>query len=285
MADVAAAPVVDAPVQVPVQAPAQEAPGVVETPSAPQAPEAPKDGWDALPEEVRRTADPYVKPLKEKLSEYEKKIESAKGSEDKAMALDRLVQDKDFQSYWAKRMQTPQEAQLERQAPYTPEEYQAAYDRALQGDLSAMNGLQEKLVESVLAKRVSPAIGQLQNKAREIELSFELNELLSRHPDARELDSFGFLEPALHYFTDKQGKPMEFAYVKAKEAYDKAIGHYKAKEAKEIQDKRNGVTERPGIVTGDQGIQYLDSPEAVLKAQIIGNMKGEKVQYRLRPRK
>lgn len=278
MLDTATAPPVETP---PVQAPVQE-------PSAPAPAPASSDSWETLPEEVRRSAEPYVKPLKEKISAYEKEIESAKGSQEKAVALDRLVQDKDFQKYWQKRMQGPsgeQDAPTGQTLPYTPEEYQSAYDKSLQGDPSAMTSLQERVVESVLSKKVAPALGQLQSKAREIELSFELNELLNRHPDARDLDKYGFLEPALHYYTDKQGRPMEFAYSKAKEAYDKAIGDYKVRESREIQDKKAGVTERPGIVTADQGVQYLDSPEAVLRAQVIANMKGEKVQYRLRPKK
>lgn len=266
----------------------QEAPVVA--PSVPEVapsvtPPAP-DSWEALPEDVRRSAEPYVKPLKEKLTAYEKEIESSKGAHEKAVALDRLVQDRDFQEYWQKRQNPQRDAPAKTQTlPYTSEEYQAAYDRSLSGDHAGMAELQKRVVDSVLSEKVTPALGQLQNKAREIELSFELNGLLERHPDAKDLDKYGFLEPALHYYTDKQGKPMEFAYARAKEAYDRAIGDFKAKEAKEIQDKKAGVTERPGVVTEQQGVQYLDSPEAVLKAQVLGNMKGERIQYRLRPRK
>lgn len=263
------------------------APGAPVPESAPAAPVF-TDGWDALPEEVRKSADPYVKPLKEKLSAYEKEIEGAKGSQEKAVALDRLVQDKDFQEYWQKRMQGPAKETAGTSAqgvPYTPEEYQTAYDKAQMGDPSAMTDLQKRIVNSELSSKVMPALNQLQNKAREIELSFELNGLLERHPDAKDLDKYGFLEPALHYYTDKMGKPMEFAYAKAKEAYDRAIGDFKVKEAKEIQEKKNGVTERPGVVTAEQGVQYRDSPEAVLQAQILGNIKGERIQYRLRPKK
>lgn len=269
-----------------------ETPDATPAPSAPEAvpqtpPAAPTDGWEALPEDVRKTAEPYVKPLKEKLSAYEKEIEAAKSSQEKAVALDRLVQNKEFQEWWNTRGKTKTEPQPQQQnkMPYTPEEYQRAYDKAALGDYSDLDALQKKQIESVLSEKVTPALGQLQSKAREIELSFELNSLLERHPDAKDLDKYGFLEPALHYYTDKLGKPMEEAYKQAKAAYDKAIGDYKAKEQKEIQEKKAGVTERPGVVTADQGVQYLDSPEAVLQAQIISNMKGDRVQYRVRPRK
>lgn len=274
-----------APSDTPTPAPTPE----VQAPAVPVAPTTPTD-WDSLPQEVRQAAEPVYKPLKEKLSEYEKQIEQSKSSVEKAQALDRLVQDKEFQEFWQRRQsgqRLPPERQEEKKdaLPYTPEEYSSAYDKALAGDLTALTNLQERLVKSVLSKEIAPAVGQLQQKAREVELSMELSELLRVHPDARELDQLGFLEPALHYFTDRQGKPMAFAYQKAKEAYDKAISHHRAKEAKEIQDKKGGITELPGTITTDQGVRYLESPEAVLKAQIIANMKGEKVQYRVRPKK
>lgn len=257
-----------------------------QVPEVPVVPEAPKDTWDTLPEDVRIKAEPYVKPLKEKLATYEKELESAKSSQEKATALDRLVQEKDFQEWFYSRGKPKVDVKpKENQIPYTDEEYQLAYDKQQMGDPSMMRNLQKRVVDLEISEKITPHLDQLNSKAREIELQFELNGMMTRHPDAKDLDKFGFLEPALHYWTDKLKQPMEVAYQKAKEAYDRAIGDYKAKEAKEIQDKKGGVTERPGVVTADQGIQYLDSPEAVLQAQIRANMRGDKVQYRVRPRK
>lgn len=256
-------------------------------PSVPEpvAPTAPSDAFSALTPEARQTVEPFLKPLHEKIANYEKEIESSKSSKEKAVALDRLVQDADFQKYWAARNSRPAAQEPKQDLPFTPEEYQSAYDKSMQGDFSALASLQEKQVKAILARDVAPAMNNLNQKAREIELGVELGNLLQAHPDARDLDKFGFLEPALHYYTDKLGKPMEFAYSRAKEAYDKAIGDFKVKQSKEIQDKRGSITETPGTMTADQGVVYLDTSEQVLRAQINAAVKGDKVQYRVKPRR
>lgn len=268
--------VIDAPAPAPITSPE---PGQGASPAPVQDP----GSFDSLEPEIRQRIEPMFKPLQEKIATYEKQIESAKSSQDKAAALDRLVQDADFQKYWTQRNSRP--VAQDPKSSFTPEEYQVAYDKSMQGDFSGLAALQEKQVKAILDRDVAPAMNNLNQKAREIELGVELGNLLQNHPDARDLDKYGFLEPALHYYTDKLGKPMEFAYSRAKEAYDKAIGDYKAKEAKSIQDKRGSVTETPGITTTDQGVVYLDTSEQVLRAQINAAVKGEKVQYRVRPRK
>lgn len=241
--------------------------------------------YETLDPETRGRVEPIFKPLQEKISTYEKQLEAAKSSQDKAAALDRLVQDPDFQKYWTGRNAKPAPVEQPTGLPYTPEEYQAAYDKAMQGDPSALAALNEKQTKSIIDRDITPSMNKLNQKAREIELGVELGTLLQTHPDARDLDKYGFLEPALHYYTDKLGKPMEFAYNKAKEAYDRAIGDYKVKEAKSIQDKRGSVTETPGIQAPDGGIVYLDTAEQVLRAQVNAAVKGEKVQYRVKPRR
>lgn len=261
---------------------------VVEPPVAPvvPVPEVPVT-YDTLEPEIRTRVEPIFKPMQEKMANYEKEIESAKSSKEKAIALDRLVADPDFQQYWTKRNSTPVKTEPAKgpEMAFTPEEYQAAQDKFLSGDPSAMMALQEKQTKAILARDVTPAMDTLNRKAKEIELGVELGNLLGAHPDAKDLDKYGFLEPALHYYTDKLGKPMEFAYTKAKEAYDRAIGDYKLKQTKEIESKRGSITETPGTMTADQGVVYLDTAEQVLRAQINAAVKGEKVQYRVKPRK
>lgn len=263
----------------PVSAPEPAAPAPSQT-----------DALSTLAPEVRQSVEPIFKPLQEKLATYEKEIESSKSYQEKATALDRLVQDADFQRYWTARNSRPVPAQTQapEQAPampYTPEEYQSAYDKALQGDLSALTNLQEKQVKAILSREVAPAMDRLNQKTREVELSVELGDLLRDHPDARDLDKNGLLEPFLHYYTDKLGKPMEFSYQQARKAQEALMGALKAQAAKEVQDKRTSITETPGTITSDQGIQYLDTPEQVLRAQINAAVKGERVQYRVKPRK
>lgn len=278
MSDLAVA---DSPGQVPSdtsQGPAVSVPAVP--------PSAPPDALSSLAPDVRQTVEPLFKPLNEKISAYEKQIEESKSATEKASALDRLVQDADFQKYWTSRNSRPDPTARPPAStqPYTPEEYASAYDKALGGDPSGLAALNEKQVQSILSRDIAPAMNHLNQKAREIELGVELGNLLQNHPDARVLDQQGLLEPYLHYYTDKQGKPMEFAYQQAKKAHDAIMGSLKAQAAKDIQEKRTGITETPGTMTADQGIVYLDTAEQVLRAQINAAVKGEKVQYRVKAR-
>lgn len=262
-------------------------PGVPAAPPPAAAPVAAPVTYETLDPEIRTRVEPIFRPMQEKLANYEKEIESSKSSKEKAMALDRLVQDSDFQQYWTKRNSKPAtpEPVKGQELAFTQEEYQSASEKFMAGDPSAMMALQEKQTKAMLARDVTPALDSLNRKAKEFEMSVELGNVLNAHPDAKELDKYGFLEPALHYYTDKMGKPMEYSYQKAKEAYDKAIGDYKLKQQKEIEDKRGSFTEMPGTITADGGVVFLDTAEQVLRASTNAAVKGEKTQYRVKPRK
>jgi len=273
---------------------APSAPAPVAAPAPSPAPtSSPSSGGDfdlsAIPEQVRPAVEPVFRQHVEK---YQKEIsqikEGTKAFQEKAMALDKLLQEPWFQKAWFDRQGNPVQEQRP-QAPQgpvvTPEEWQAAYDKALAGDMTAMNQLTEKQLDSLVQQKYEPVMKQMATKQREIELSMEMTDLFNNHPDARDLDKAGLLEPALHLYTDKQGKPMEVAYQEAKKVYDYILNKSKQELTAQAQEKKASVTETPASANTETGVVYVDTPQQALRQQLIATGKGLKVTYRVRPKK
>lgn len=284
-----AAPAAPAPAPV-APAPAPAAPAA---PSASAGP-APSGGSDydlsSIPEQFRPHVEPVIKKATEKYqSELSKQQEAVKAFQDKSMALDRLLADQDFQRWYMDKTnpqaRQPQQPAQPEQPVVSPEEWQSAYDKALAGDMAAMNDLTERQLDSLVQKKYAPEMQRMALKQRQIDLSMEMNELFNSHPDAKDLDKAGLLEPALHLYTDKNKKPMEHAYQEARKAYDFIYNKAKADLTAEAQGKRGAITETPSTTTNDATTVYVDTPQQALRQQLLAAHQGLKVTYRVRPKK
>lgn len=279
-------------VAAPAEAPAASSPAPAETTAPAAAPAAGGSDFDlsGIPEQVRPTVEPVFKQFTEKhqkeLTQYK---ESMKPHQDKAEALDKLLQEPWFQKAWydsrspqQPAAQTPPEA---RPPIVSPEEWQTAYDKALSGDMGAMNSLTEKQLDSLVQQKYAPVMQQIAQKQREIDLNMEMTDLFQKHPDAKELDKAGLLEPAMHLYVDKQKRSMEYAYQQAAKMKDYFTNKAKQELTAQAQEKKTAATETPASTTGDASIVFVDSPREALRQQLMAAAKGLKVQYRVRPKK
>lgn len=203
------------------------------------------------------------------------------------MALDKLLAEPWFQKAWFDRSAPPPQAApaQPQNTGVSPEEWQTAYDKALGGDMGAMNSLTERQLESLVQQKYEPVMKQMATKQREIELSMEMTDLFNSHPDAKELDKAGLLEPALHLYTDKHGKPMEVAYQEAKKVHDYLLNKAKQELTAQAQEKKASVTETPATTTAEANVVFVDTPQQALRQQLMATMKGLKVTYKVRPKK
>lgn len=314
-------PPVDMPQAPAPAAPAPAAPSAPEpaVQSAPQAaPAAPAEErvldldeaeLASLPPEIRKgVVDPLLTKLNSKAREkLMKEREGATKFQQKADTFDQLVKQPWFQQAYyqmmnpqARQPQVPQQQQPQQQpqaqAPaITAQEWQQAYERANEGDMTALNALQEKNLDLLVKQKYAPIIEQVHTKTRELEMTMELNDLFSNHEDAKELDSIrvnpadprspSLLEMALHFVSDKGGRSFEEAYQAARKMADQIKGQAKSAAIGIVQDKKASVTEAPARQqVADEGVIYVETPEQALKAQIMASLKNQNVTYRARPR-
>lgn len=256
----------------------------------------------SLPPEVRKgVVDPLLTKFNSKAKEkFLKEREGLKGFQQKADVFDKLVQQPWFQQAYYQ-LQNPQKPQaVQPQAPQPvpgiqPQEWNHAYERAAEGDMTALNTLQEKQLDLLVKQKYAPIIEQVQTQQKELAMTMELNDMFSNHEDAKELDSIrvnpadprspSLLEMALHFVSDKGGRPFEEAYQAAKRMADQLRTQAKSAAIGIVQDKRASVTEAPARTqVTDEGIVYVDTPQEALRSQITATLKNQNVTYRVRPR-
>lgn len=310
-------PVDTLPTAAPAPGPAPAAPAP--EPAAPAAPEAAPAApaeerfldldeaeLASLPPEIRKgVVDPLLTKLNGKAKEkILKERESFKAHQQKADVFDQLVKQPWFQQAYYQvqnpQRQVPQQPQPgQPQVPQVPgisaQEWNQAYEKAAEGDMTALNALQEKQLDTLVKQKYAPIIEHVQTKTRELEMTMELNDLFSNHEDAKELDSIrvnpadprspSLLEMALHFVSDKGGRPFEEAYQAARTMADQLKTQAKSVALGIVQDKKASVTEAPARTqVTDEGVVYVDTPQEALRAQIAASLKNQNVTYRVRPR-
>lgn len=281
---------------VPTETPAPAAPEQVQAPVSADAGgdsfQVDESVFSKLPPEARQVVDPVLKGFREKASQaLQKERDNFKPHVEKATAWDKLVADKEFQRWWIERTNPRSSQHAQTQAPTAPqqppvsnEEWAVAVEKANAGDTTALTALQEKIMDAHVKAKYAPVIDQLTLKQREMELSMELNELFTSHTDAKDMDKAGVLEPFLHYYTDKLGKPMEIAYQEAKKAWEQISSSAKKAALGMVQEKKAAVTETPSTTTQDESVIYVNDAREMLRSQLQANMRGQKVTYMVRPR-
>lgn len=285
----------------------EPAPPVEQAPAAPPAPapenQPPEEKFLDLDDSSLAAVSPeirqsFLNQAETKARErINKEREAAAPHKAKAEALEKLVADPRFQK-WYYEQQNPQPPKAP-EGPAKPaisqEEWQAAYEKASQGDLSALNGLQEKQLDLLVKQKYAPIIEHVQGKQRELEMTMELNDLFSNHADAKELDSIrvnpadpksaSLLEMALHYVSDKGGRSFEEAYQAARKMADQMKTQAKNVALGLVQDKKGSTTEPPNRTsTTTENVVEVATPQEALRNQIMASLRGTNVTYRVRPR-
>ena len=279
-------------------APVETAPAPAATEAAPVA--APADPFQVdeavlatLSPESRTAVEPLMQGWRKTATEtLSKERESGKSHQEKAQALDRLVQDPRFVSWYnqevngikpAVKTDVPQE----RKPIVTPQEWTDALTSAANGDPSKYEDLNRKIAESA----TQPALNAIARQQKELSMSIELDNVFRKYPDAKELDSIRIgdepnaptlFEMALYYVHDLKKQPMESAYKAAKSIHDAVMAKANKTALGMVEGKKASVTESAPTSTKEDNVQYADSPEQVLREQIKAGLAGRKVQVMLR---
>ena len=244
----------------------------------------------ALSPEQRAAIDPVLTEWKTKAkTELEKTSktyqEKYKPLEEKAQALDQLVQDKRFVEWW-NGLQNPSAAQPQGAKNVSPlqiataEQWADALSRLAQGDESAWSQLQGKAV----AAMYGPIAQKLMQGHEELRTTFEMKDLFERHPDAKELDQIGqdgdpksksHLEIWLDWATEN-GKPLEEGYKMAKRTWDAAVARSNQAALGMVQEKKQSVTSGPATHQGGEAVEEVGSMEELMTKRMEYALSGQK---------
>lgn len=220
----------------------------------------------SLSPEQRATLGPVIEEWKSKAKEEVQKTgktyeDKYKPHAEKAQALDQLVQDPRFQTWWRNvqtgvTQQNPQAAgAIQGSQPQdfaTPEEWQNAMAEAYQGDPTRLKSIQTRM----FATLASPVIQQLKEGQEQLRSTLEMKDLFERHTDAKELDLIGrdatnpndqsksLLEFALEW-ADANKKPLEEGYQLAKRWSAALQVKEQQKAMGMVQEKKASVTSGP----------------------------------------
>lgn len=283
---------------------------VLEAPIAPGTPAPDTDPFAldeaslvSLSPEQRASLDPILEGWKTRAkSEIDKASKSAeekyKPVNEKATALDQLVQWGPFQAWWNQQQQAMSQGQsaqtqqaianAQPQDFATPEEWSQAV-------LEASNGMPQKLKEinaRMFATMATPFVQQFQSKQQELTTKMEMNDLMANHPDYKDLDQIGLkddgkgislLEHCLNW-AEKEGRPLEEGYQMAKSWADAMGAQKKAEAMGMVQGKKDSITAGPSTASGTGTVVYVDTIQDAMKKSMEAQLEGRKdVRYEVRP--
>jgi hypothetical protein len=279
------------PQAVPVETPATTAPVTTDPFSLDEARLA------SLSPEQRAALDPVFDEWKTKAkAELEKSTktyeEKYKPHVEKAQALDQLVKDPRFVTWWngiqqAATQQNPQGGQAIAQSKpqdfATEQEWQEAWANAYGGDYAKFKEIQARM----FAAMATPVVQQLREGQEELKATLEMKDLFERHSDARQLDTIGrnpadpndtslsLLEMALNWATDN-GKSLEDGYLQAKRWADSMKVGAQQEAMGMVQDKKASVTSGPTTHQAGQGVIEVDSLEELMDKKMGYELSGQK---------
>lgn len=241
----------------------------------------------SLSPEQRAGLDPIFTEWKNKAkAEIEKSgktyEEKYRPAEEKAKALDELVKDQRFVSWWQNLQQTATQtnpqggnaiAGSKPQDFASPEEWQQAVIDASNGDHTKMQALQARIY-TIMA---TPVIQRIEAGQAELRTTLEMRDLFERHADAKELDQVGrnladandksesLLESCLSWAQDNN-RPLEEGYARARRWADAMKVGAKQEAMGLVSGKKQSVTSGPS--TNKQTVpvvEVADSDELMQK--------------------
>lgn len=282
----------DAPIAEPVAAP-EQAP-VQTTPDPYSLDEA---RFASLSPEQRAALDPVFDEWKSKAkAELERSgktyEEKYKPYTEKAQALEQLVQDPRFQTWWrtvqqSAVQQNPAGAAAAQQAKpqdfASDTEWQEAWSNAYGGDYSKFQQIQARM----FAAMATPVVQQLRQGQEELKATLEMKDLFERHSDAKELDLIGrnpsdrndmsesLLETCLNW-ADQRGKSMEEGYAKARSWADALKVGAQKQAMGLVQEKKSSVTSGPSTNQGGQAVVEVADAEELMDKNMQYLASGQK---------
>ena len=244
----------------------------------------------SLTPEQRAALDPVLNKWKETAKSYAQKEREAEGKKytdhvKKAAALEKLVADPRFVK-WYQETNNPQQPTSPKSVA-SAEEWAQAYQALSAGDPAPLEALQTKLVMSV----GGPQLQATQQQMHMLRMENEMAKLFANHADAKDLDQIGrednpeapsLLQLAAQSVMDKQGGTWEQAYALAKQVALAMENKGKRAAMGLVTEKKGSVTEKPSTNTKEEGVQYVDTMEEAMAANIEAAMDGRKVQYRVK---
>jgi hypothetical protein len=277
------------------------APPAVPDPAAATTPAAANDPFSldenalvSLSPEQRAGLEPVLNGWREKAQAEIKKREDTvaeryKPHEEKAQALEKLVNYAPFVKWWQEQQQQAvqggaQPNQVAQQSPFqvaTPQQWSEAVVEMANGDPAKFNDLQQK---SVLAL-ARPFFQENAQEIQALKVERDLQHLFRTHPDAVDLDKIGIdpndkesvslLEEALD-LADRRGKPLEWGYNMAKRWYDAMTVNAQQRAMGMVNDKKTSVTTGPGTSSPKGTVVEVADYGELLKADLQAQMRGDK---------
>jgi len=248
----------------------------------------------SLSPEQRAALDPVLSKWKDSAKSYAKSEREAEGKKyadhvKKAQALEKLVSEPRFVK-WYQETYNPQVGSGDGAAPKSvasAEEWAKAYESLSAGNPAPLEALQTKLVMSV----GGPAIQRTQAEMNLLRMENQMTKLFANHPDAKELDQIGreddaespsLLQLCAQSVMDKQGGTWEQAYALAKQVALSMENKGKRAAMNLVDGKKGSVTEKSSSSSKEEGVQYVDTMEEAMNANIEAAIDGRKVQYRVK---
>lgn len=242
----------------------------------------------ALTPEQRAAVEPVFTEWKTKAKQEIEKTgktyqEKYRPAEEKARALDELVRDQRFVSWWqniqkAATQNNPQsKGAIDGSKPQdfaTAEEWQSAVIDASNGDHTKLQALQARAY-TVMA---TPVIQEIRAGQAELRTTLEMRDLFEKHRDAAELDAIGrnqtdpndgsesLLENCLNW-AQANNRPLEEGYQRAKKWADAMRVGAKQEAMGMVNEKKQAVTSGPSTSKGGaaQVVEVADSDELMQK--------------------
>jgi hypothetical protein len=244
----------------------------------------------SLSPEQRAALDPVLNKWKESAKSYAQKERESEGKKytshiKKAEALEKLVADPRFVK-WYNETNNPQKTDAPKSVA-SADEWAQAYQALSAGDPAPLEALQTKLVMSV----GGPQLQATQQQMNMLRMENEMTKLFANHPDAKDLDQIGreedpnapsLLQLAAQSVMDKQGGTWEQAYALAASVAKAMENKGKRAAMGMVSEKKGSVTERPSTNSREEGVQYVNTIEEAMTANIEAAMDGRKVKYQVK---
>lgn len=183
----------------------------------------------------------------------------------KAKALDELVGNQDFQT-WYQGRNNPQQPKKEEPA-LTPEDLQALW----QDPAKAYSHINQ-LIEKKAAEMLTPALSKQQQDIEVMKRTRDIETTASRHDDFWKLDEKGLIEQQIRKYPNISA---EDAYWLAKRGMVESEAIQKAHQT--IDKKRNLVVEKPGVNVGSSKVVKVKNRSELLEKAYEYAKKGEDV--------
>jgi hypothetical protein len=279
-----------------------QAPPPADIPAAAPIPAAPSDPFSldenaltSLTPEQRAGLDPVIESWKKRATEEISKRESSvaekyKPLEEKASALDKLINYQPFVQWWQAQQRTAQagqgvqqQQQIQQSQPQqfaSPQEWQEAILDASNGDATKMQQIQARM----MASWAQPLVQKIQSDQQALRTEMELKNLFEVHPNAKDLDKIGLndkgegvslLEQALDW-AERNGRTLEEGYRLADQWFNSMKTSAQQQAMGMVNDKKGVVTAGPSTQSQTKNVVEVGSMDELMMKSMDAQLRGDK---------